>query len=111
MKENPGEEFFSTRIKNAVKRIPYGKVATYGQIAALTGNRNYSKQVAGVLHVLSGRSKLPWYRVVNRVGEISLEPGDGFEEQKHLLEKEGIVFNRLDRIDLGRFLWNPFVVD
>jgi methylated-DNA-protein-cysteine methyltransferase related protein len=107
MKERTGEEFSSTRIKNAVQRIPYGKVSTYGHIAALVGNNLASAKVAWALHVLDESEKFPWYRVVNRSGEISLAPGYGFEKQKRLLEREGVEFNRLGRIDLGRYLWNP----
>jgi methylated-DNA-protein-cysteine methyltransferase-like protein len=107
MKIRQEEELFSSRVKSMIKRIPYGKVATYGQIAALSGNHRAARQVAWILHSSSEKNKLPWHRVVNRRGEISLEPGFGYEEQKHLIIKEGIRFDKKDRIDLEHFLWNP----
>jgi len=107
MMNTPGEELFSSRVKTVIKRIPEGKVATYGQIASIAGNYRAARQVAWILHSSSEKDNLPWHRVINRKGEISLKPGCGFEKQKQLLLKEGIVFDKKNRINLGRFLWNP----
>ena len=96
---------FSQEVTAIIKNIPYGKVATYGQIAGLAGNRFASRQVVWVLNSLSKTEKLPWYRVVNSRGTISLKPGRGYEEQKELLMAEGIIFDGDDRIDLKTFLW------
>jgi methylated-DNA-protein-cysteine methyltransferase-like protein len=101
------EKLFSSRVKTAIKRIPEGKVATYGQIASIAGNYRAARQVAWILHSSSEKDNLPWHRVINRKGEISLKPGCGFEKQKQLLQKEGIKFDKKNRINLGRFLWNP----
>ena len=96
---------FTSEVIRLIKAIPRGKVATYGQIAYLAGLDSSVRRVVWILHSCSEKEGLPWHRVVNRKGEISLKPGAGYEKQKALLEKEGIVFDEKDRIDLDRFLW------
>ncbi len=98
---------FTTKVKKLIKRIPAGKVATYGLIAALAGNPRAARQVARILHSCSRKDNLPWHRVVNRNGKISLKFLNGYEVQKRLLEKEGIVFAENDVIDFDTFLWLP----
>jgi methylated-DNA-protein-cysteine methyltransferase-like protein len=98
---------FTDRIKEVLLRIPQGKAATYGQIALLAGNAGGARQVVRVLHSSSARDKLPWHRVINSRGTISLRPGAGYELQKELLEAEGVEFCDNGLIDLGRFLWSP----
>ena len=98
---------FHQRAIEIIKRIPKGKVATYGQVAAYAGNNRAARQVAYILHSSSGKENLPWHRVVNSKGGISLKPGSGYEVQKSLLEKEGIIFKEDNCIDLKRFLWRP----
>jgi len=100
-------ENFYQRVKEIIKAIPPGKVATYGQIAACAGNPRGARQVAWVLHASSRKDNLPWHRVVNSKGGISLEPNYGYEMQKALLEKEGVTFNDDDTIDFDRYLWRP----
>jgi len=100
-------ESFHQRTIEIIKRIPKGKVATYGQIAAYAGSNRAARQVARILHSSSRKENLPWHRVVNSKGGISLEPGSGYEVQKSLLEKEGIIFKKDNCIDLKRFLWIP----
>ncbi|MBD3374641.1 DNA methyltransferase [candidate division KSB1 bacterium] len=90
---------FTCTVIDLVKKIPPGKVSTYGCIAA--------RQVVRILHSSSEKHELPWHRVVNRQGKIALRSCRGYEIQKMLLEKEGIQFDPQDRIDLDRFLWNP----
>jgi methylated-DNA-protein-cysteine methyltransferase-like protein len=98
----------STReVIRLIKSIPRGKVATYGQIAWLTGDYTSVRRVVWILHSYSKSEGLPWHRVVNRKGAISLKPGAGYEKQKKLLSEEGIVFDDRDRIDLDRYLWEP----
>lgn len=99
-------EGLSARIIGLIGRIPRGKVASYGQIAALAGAPNGARQVARLLHSSSGKHRLPWHRVVNSQGRISLPPGGGLELQKKLLEAEGIRFEE-GRIDVNRFGWRP----
>lgn len=97
---------FYQKIRDVIKRIPPGRVATYGQIAAYAGDPRATRQVVWVLHTFSEKDNLPWHRVVNSKGQISLRPGNGYELQKALLEKEGIVFGEGGTIDLDRFLWD-----
>ncbi|MCP5047915.1 MAG: MGMT family protein [bacterium] len=107
MTGHPETQSFSSRVKAIIKQIPYGKVATYGQIAFMAGNYRAARQVSWVLHSSSGKDNLPWHRVINRKGQISLEPGSGFEKQKQLLLEEGVEFDSNDRIQLDRFMWQP----
>ena len=99
------EPNFYQRIVEVIKRIPKGKVATYGQIAAYAGNSRAARQVAHTLHSSWSKEKLPWHRVINSKGTISLKRGHGYDVQKGLLETEGVVFREDDSIDLERFLW------
>jgi methylated-DNA-protein-cysteine methyltransferase-like protein len=96
---------FSIEVVEIIKSIPRGKVATYGQIAGLAGNRFASRQVVWVLNTSSKSENLPWHRVVNKNGKISLRPSHGYEVQKTLLQEEDIVFDKDDRIDLRTYLW------
>ncbi len=91
----------------AIKRIPRGKVATYGQIAAMAGNPRAARQVVRTLHTSSDKAELPWHRVINSQGRISLKPGQGYELQRTLLEEEGIRFDLRGSIDLKLYLWSP----
>ena len=96
---------FTLKVKNLIRQIPAGKVATYGLIAALAGNPRAARQVAWILHSSSSADKLPWHRVVNRNGKISLRPLEGYEIQKQRLLQEGIVFAANDVVDFNRYLW------
>ena len=94
------------RIYSAVKRIPRGKVATYGQIARLAGIAGHARLVGYALHRLKEGSGIPWHRVVNRQGRSSLEsdPAAG-SLQRALLESEGVVFGGSEAIDLKKHQW------
>ncbi len=94
------------RIYSVVRRIPRGKVATYGQVAVLAGLPGGARQVGRALSRLDAED-VPWQRVVNAQGRISARASPGIVEplQKQLLESEGVVFGRGDRIDLDLFLW------
>ena len=105
--EMMAEPNFHERIVAVIKRIPRGKVATYGQIAAHAGNSRAARQVAYALHSSWSKENLPWHRVINSKGTISLKRGHGYEAQRELLEAEGIAFEEDDSIDLKRFLWRP----
>jgi methylated-DNA-protein-cysteine methyltransferase-like protein len=98
---------FSQRLLEAIRQIPAGQVATYGQLAAMAGNPRGARQVVRILHTSSVKEELPWHRVVNRHGGISLKRGQGYELQKALLEAEGVSFDRKDLIDLERYQWQP----
>lgn len=93
---------FSLRVIDIIKAIPRGRVASYGQIAAAAGNPGGARQVSRLLHSSSEKYDLPWHRVVNSAGCISLK-GEGAVIQKGLLESEGIVFNSNDKIDMEEF--------
>lgn len=94
------------RIYAVVRRIPLGKVATYGQIARLAGNPRLSRIVGCAMH--AAPSDVPCQRVVNRFGGLcdAFEPL-GKETHRHLLEMEGVEFMTDGNVDLARFQWNP----
>lgn len=96
-----------TDIYAVVRRIPRGRVATYGQIARLAGLAGHARQVGYALHALKPSTTLPWQRVVNAAGRISLRPMNGGISQRLLLEKEGVRFDAGGRIALARFGWRP----
>jgi len=88
-----------------IKSIPKGKVATFGQIARLAGYANGARQVVRILHTCTEKYDLPWFRVVNAKGEIALSIYNGADEQKALLEAEGITFIEEYKVDLAAHLW------
>lgn len=94
-----------------VKKIPRGKVATYGQIAALAAMPRAARQVGYALGAMPADINIPWQRVVNSQGKISMRrrnwQSGGDDLQKILLEAEGIEFDDRERIDLKRFRWQP----
>ena len=93
------------RIYEWVRRVPEGKVATYGQIAGLAGKCS-ARQVGYAMAALSGDGDIPWHRIINSRGRISLRTGsEGHHLQRILLEAEGIVFSADDTIDLIKYLW------
>lgn len=100
-------EIYTSRVRDLISRIPKGKVCTYGIIASHAGNSQGARQVARILHSSSEKYDLPWHRVINREGRISLPPGNGYELQKSLLEEEGICFDDRDKIDFQLYLWFP----
>jgi methylated-DNA-protein-cysteine methyltransferase related protein len=96
------------KIYAAVKRIPKGRVATYGQIALLAGLGRHARQVGYALHALPDGSKTPWHRVINAKGEISARSsGDHDSLQRVLLEKEGVGFGLNGRVLLEKYRWRP----
>ncbi|HEY5656170.1 MAG TPA: MGMT family protein [Myxococcota bacterium] len=96
------------RIYAVIRRIPPGRVATYGQVAALAGMPNQARQVGYALHALPEEEAVPWHRVINAQGRVSTR-AEPFEEsiQRQLLEREGLCFDSSGRIDLGRYGWKP----
>jgi methylated-DNA-protein-cysteine methyltransferase-like protein len=101
------EGSFQQRVVALIKKIPRGRVATYGQIALLAGNHRAARQVAWALHSSAVKENLPWHRVINSRGFISLKPGAGFELQRTILSGEGIVFSSDGSVDLAYYLWKP----
>lgn len=98
---------FTQRVIDCIAAIPRGRVATYGGIAAMAGSPRAARQVVRVLHTSSRKEGLPWHRVINREGRISLPDMQGGDRQRTLLEAEGVTFDPSDRIDLNRYLWRP----
>ena len=88
---------FTEEVIRIIKLIPIGKVMTYGQIASIAGNPLGARQVSRILHTMSNKHQLPWHRVINAKGEISLK-GEGGLHQIEKLFDEGIklVNNKID---------------
>lgn len=94
---------FTEEVLEIVKMIPNGKVMTYGQIAAYAGNPRGARQVSRILHSMSAAYHLPWHRVINSKGTISLTGEEGYL-QGSMLSNEGIdVLN--EEIDLHKYLF------
>jgi methylated-DNA-protein-cysteine methyltransferase-like protein len=90
------------RICEAVHAIPRGRVASYGQVAELAGLPGRARLVGRVLSLLPPSSRVPWQRVLNSRGELSLR-GEDAARQRRLLEREGVRFGPSGRVDLRRF--------
>lgn len=89
-----------------MRRIPLGRVSTYGAIATLAGLDGHARQVGYALHDLPTNSGVPWHRVINAKGEISpRSSGDSHELQRLLLEEEGVEFDLAGRVDLKTYRW------
>jgi methylated-DNA-protein-cysteine methyltransferase-like protein len=96
----------NAQVYKVVRKIPRGRVATYGQIAALAGLGPLARQVGYALHALPPASTVPWHRVLNARGEISRRSVPGWElEQRSRLEREGVRFDARGRVSLQRFGW------
>lgn len=98
------------QIYAVVRRIPEGRVATYGQIAGLAGIPRHARRVGYALAALKGRAEaeVPWHRVINAQGTVSARATPGAQElQRALLESEGVKFDIDGRLDLTRFQWRP----
>ena len=96
------------RIYSVVRRIPRGRVATYGQVAELAGLGRHARQVGYALHALPADTSLPWHRVLGASGRISARREPGAERlQQQLLEREGLRFDADGRLDLSRARWKP----
>lgn len=98
------DDSFPQRVYQIIAAIPYGAVASYGDIAALAGSPRAARQVGGVLKRLPEGSRLPWHRVVNREGRISLT-GPDFQRQRQALLAEGIILSAEGIVDMARYRW------
>lgn len=97
---------FSHRIIAIISAVPAGQVATYGQIAALAGRPRAARQVSRLLHSCSDKYDLPWHRIINARGHISLT-GSAARKQARKLQTEGIELSTGNRIDLAVYQWKP----
>lgn len=86
-------------IMDAIRSIPRGRTAAYGQVAALAGLPRGARQVARVLHSLSAKQGLPWHRVINSNGSISLPMQGSGSLQARLLRAEGVAVDVRGRVD------------
>ena len=100
---------FNQKVYLTVSKIPYGKVATYGQIADLIYAYGRARQVGWALRRLKLPSSVPWYRVINSKGFITMSLSRNGTDwiQKELLVNEGIKFNTKMKIDIKQYLWIP----
>lgn len=99
---------FSKNVIELIKSIPYGRVISYGQVAALAGNYKASRQVSWILRKSSEKYNLPWHRVINSKGSISLPEHMGGKIQKGLLENEGVKFKKNGTVE-KKYFWNGSV--
>jgi methylated-DNA-protein-cysteine methyltransferase-like protein len=103
-----GEGSFTERVYRLVRQVPRGRVVSYGGIAALLGQPRAARGVGQALHALPDDTDVPWWRVVNRNGELSIRGVlHGAARQRQLLRAEGVRFDRGGRIDWRRFGWRP----
>jgi len=105
--ERRPETPFTRQVKTVLRSIPQGRVATYGQVAALAGREHGARGVSWILHSSAEAAGLPWHRVIGGRGVISLPRRRGFEEQRRRLVAEGVSVSADGRIDLERFQWEP----
>lgn len=92
---------FTEQVLEIIKSIPYGKVMTYGQVAAYAGNPRGARQVSRILSGMSVKYELPWHRVINSKGGISLTGEPGFMQGERLSSEGVLVENK--HIDLKEF--------
>ena len=104
----PASRPFHDEVVRLVRRIPRGKVATYGQIAAMLGRPRAARAVGSALRKLGGplARVVPWHRVLNSAGRISRRDREFMDLQRELLEREGVRMRRGGAVDLERARWN-----
>jgi len=110
----PDPHLYNAQVWEIVRQIPEGKVATYGQIAAFIpppGHMDPKDYAAWGARWVGGAMaacppEVPWQRVINAQGKISLRPGGGHLRQKQLLEDEGVRFDERERVDLRKYTWS-----
>jgi methylated-DNA-protein-cysteine methyltransferase-like protein len=98
-------------IYEIVRQIPYGKVATYGQVAALAGRPGQARLVGYALYRVTDSMDVPWHRVINARGKVSESPfRNGTDDlQRSLLEQEGVEFNVGGAINLRVYQWQSLL--
>lgn len=93
-------------IYEVVRKIPLGRVSTYGRVAEVAGLPGHARLVGYALHALPDRSDVPWHRVVNHMGRISARKRSSWGvEQRRRLRSEGVEFDLRGRVDLARYSW------
>ncbi|WP_156292091.1 MGMT family protein [Oceanobacillus salinisoli] len=94
---------FTEKVISIIRDIPEGRVMTYGQIASLAGNHRAARQVARILHSMSKKQRLPWYRVVNANGQIVIKDDTAYNEQILNLQIEGVKVDHNGTVDLEKY--------
>ena len=94
---------YTRRIIEEISAIPKGKVSCYRDIAKRAGLPNGARQVVRVLHSMSEKYNLPWYRILRADGSIALESGAGAELQAELLMNEGVTVSTGGKVDLEKY--------
>ncbi|AIQ33664.1 MULTISPECIES: MGMT family protein [unclassified Paenibacillus] len=102
---------FTEQVIRIIQSIPEGKVMTYGGIARAAGSPRGARQVVRILHSMSRKYKLPWHRVINAKGMISLTEDESSSLQKLYLQEEGIIFNEKGVVDLKQYQFDPEFMD
>ena len=99
---------FRDKVFAAVKKVPKGKVVSYGQVAAYCGSPRASRQVGWMLHTLDGTNQVPWWRVVNNAGKISIKGNflSTPEEQKNFLQSEGVIISEQFTFDIEKYRYH-----
>ncbi len=97
---------FRAQIFLVIARIPQSSIATYGDIARMAGYPGYARHVGTALKKLPQGSQLPWHRVINSQGQISLKGADLVRQREQLLA-EGIEVTEAGRVSLARYRWDP----
>lgn len=99
---------FRDRVITIVRMVPYGKVASYGQVALYAGLPRAAREVGWILNSTEGKDDLPWWRVINNKGLISIsgtKAADPRSLQKKLLEAEGIEVSGEFEVDMKKYRW------
>lgn len=100
----PGKNLFAQKVYEVTRQIPRGKVATYGQIAELSGSKKAARAVGRILHSNSNPALIPCHRVVASDGSLGGYAFGGIEKKKELLLAEGVRFKK-DKVDLSLSGW------
>ncbi len=97
---------FLAQIFAVIQQIPFGSVTTYGEVAKMAGYPGYARHVGKALGNLPEGSKLPWFRVINSQGKISLKDGD-MQRQRRELIAEGVEVSVSGKVSLKKYRWQP----
>lgn len=100
---------FEQSVLHIVRKIPKGKVMSYGQIAKYIGAPKASREVGWAMHSLGRISNFPWWRVLNSKGTITVKESweSGPDDQQRLLEAEGVVFDNERKLDMVQYQYHP----
>ncbi|MBY3622452.1 MGMT family protein [Acinetobacter sp. CUI P1] len=98
---------FTEQVIRIIQSIPEGKVMTYGGVARAAGSPRGARQVVRILHSMSRKHKLPWHRVINAKGMISLTEDESSSLQKLYLQDEGVIFDEKNVVDLQKYQYAP----